>query len=275
MKTRNSKRRWLASPYIVWMAIFIIIPLAMVIYFAFTNESHSFTLQNIMAMGEYTKVFIESIKLAAVSTLICLLIGYPFAKAILKLKVKNQMIVMLLLMLPLWINFLLRTYAWMTLLENTGLINRFLSLFGIGPFQMINTRGAVVLGMVYNFLPYMIIPIYNVMTKIDRHVIEAAQDLGAGSLNINIRIIFPLSVPGIVSGITMVFVPAVSTFIISTMLGGSSNMLIGDLIELQFLGGSYNPYLGSAMSLVLMVLIIISMAIMNEFDTDESEVIVA
>lgn len=275
MKTRNSKRRWLASPYIVWMAIFIIIPLAMVIYFAFTNESHSFTLQNIMAMGEYTKVFIESIKLAAVSTLICLLIGYPFAKAILRLKVKNQMIVMLLLMLPLWINFLLRTYAWMTLLENTGLINRFLSLFGIGPFQMINTRGAVVLGMVYNFLPYMIIPIYNVMTKIDRHVIEAAQDLGAGSLNINIRIIFPLSVPGIVSGITMVFVPAVSTFIISTMLGGSSNMLIGDLIELQFLGGSYNPYLGSAMSLVLMVLIIISMAIMNEFDTDESEVIVA
>ena len=275
MKTRNSKRRWLASPYIVWMAIFIIIPLAMVIYFAFTNESHSFTLQNIMDMGEYTKVFIESIKLAAVSTLICLLIGYPFAKAILRLKVKNQMIVMLLLMLPLWINFLLRTYAWMTLLENTGLINRFLSLFGIGPFQMINTRGAVVLGMVYNFLPYMIIPIYNVMTKIDRHVIEAAQDLGAGSLNINIRIIFPLSVPGIVSGITMVFVPAVSTFIISTMLGGSSNMLIGDLIELQFLGGSYNPYLGSAMSLVLMVLIIISMAIMNEFDTDESEVIVA
>ncbi len=275
MKTRNSKRRWLASPYIVWMAIFIIIPLGMVIYFAFTNESHSFTLQNIMAMGEYTKVFIESIKLAAVSTLICLLIGYPFAKAILRLKVKNQMIVMLLLMLPLWINFLLRTYAWMTLLENTGLINRFLSLFGIGPFQMINTRGAVVLGMVYNFLPYMIIPIYNVMTKIDRHVIEAAQDLGAGSLNINIRIIFPLSVPGIVSGITMVFVPAVSTFIISTMLGGSSNMLIGDLIELQFLGGSYNPYLGSAMSLVLMVLIIISMAIMNEFDTDESEVIVA
>ena len=275
MKTRNSKRRWLASPYIVWMAIFIIIPLAMVIYFAFTNESHSFTLQNIMAMGEYTKVFIESIKLAAVSTLICLLIGYPFAKAILRLKVKNQMIVMLLLMLPLWINFLLRTYAWMTLLENTGLINRFLSLFGIGPFQMMNTRGAVVLGMVYNFLPYMIIPIYNVMTKIDRHVIEAAQDLGAGSLNINIRIIFPLSVPGIVSGITMVFVPAVSTFIISTMLGGSSNMLIGDLIELQFLGGSYNPYLGSAMSLVLMVLIIISMAIMNEFDTDESEVIVA
>ena len=275
MKTRNSKRRWLASPYIVWMAIFIIIPLAMVIYFAFTNESHSFTLQNIMDMGEYTKVFIESIKLATVSTLICLLIGYPFAKAILRLKVKNQMIVMLLLMLPLWINFLLRTYAWMTLLENTGLINRFLSLFGIGPFQMINTRGAVVLGMVYNFLPYMIIPIYNVMTKIDRHVIEAAQDLGAGSLNINIRIIFPLSVPGIVSGITMVFVPAVSTFIISTMLGGSSNMLIGDLIELQFLGGSYNPYLGSAMSLVLMVLIIISMAIMNEFDTDESEVIVA
>ena len=275
MKTRNSKRRWLASPYIVWMAIFIIIPLAMVIYFAFTNESHSFTLQNIMDMGEYTKVFIESIKLAAVSTLICLLIGYPFAKAILRLKVKNQMIVMLLLMLPLWINFLLRTYAWMTLLENTGLINRFLSLFGIGPFQMINTRGAVVLGMVYNFLHYMIIPIYNVMTKIDRHVIEAAQDLGAGSLNINIRIIFPLSVPGIVSGITMVFVPAVSTFIISTMLGGSSNMLIGDLIELQFLGGSYNPYLGSAMSLVLMVLIIISMAIMNEFDTDESEVIVA
>ena len=275
MKTRNRKRRWLASPYIVWMAIFIIIPLAMVIYFAFTNEAHSFTLQNIMDMGEYTKVFIESIKLAAVSTLICLLIGYPFAKAILRLKVKNQMIVMLLLMLPLWINFLLRTYAWMTLLENTGLINRFLSLFGIGPFQMINTRGAVVLGMVYNFLPYMIIPIYNVMTKIDRHVIEAAQDLGAGSLNINIRIIFPLSVPGIVSGITMVFVPAVSTFIISTMLGGSSNMLIGDLIELQFLGGSYNPYLGSAMSLVLMVLIIISMAIMNEFDTDESEVIVA
>lgn len=272
---RSSKTKWLASPYILWMAVFIIIPLGMIVYFAFTDSERHFTLQNIIDIGRYTNVFMESIELAAISTLICLILGYPFAKAITKLKLRNQMVAMLLIMLPMWINFLLRTYAWMTLLENNGLINRFLGLFGIEPLQMINTRGAVVLGMVYDFFPYMVVPIYNAMSKINKSVIEAGQDLGAGSLQVNLRIILPLSVPGIVSGITMVFVPAVSTFIISTMLGGSANMLIGDLIQLQFLGGTYNPYLGSALSLILMVLIVISMAITNEFDTDDGEVIVA
>lgn len=273
MKNKRNNKKLLASVYIVWMLIFTIIPLGLVIYFSLTDTSGGFTFENLKNIGEYTPIFLSSIKLSAISTILCLLLGYPFAYIISKIKASKQTVILIFIMLPMWINFLLRTYAWMTLLENNGLINRFLGLFGLGPFHMINTQGAVVLGMVYNFLPYMIIPIYNVIIKIDKNVIVAAQDLGANSFNVMTRVIFPLSTPGIVSGITMVFVPAVSTFIISTMLGGGSNLMIGDLIELQFLGGSYDPNLGSALSLVLMVLILISMGIMNEFESGEEEMI--
>ena len=272
-KKKTNKKKYLAAPYIVWMIVFTIIPMALVIYFSLTTIDGKFTFDNLKNIGEYTPVFLSSIKLSAISTILCLLLGYPFAYIISKVKMSKQMIFMIFIMLPMWINFLLRTYAWMTLLENNGIINKFLGLFGIAPVHMINTQGAVVLGMVYNFLPYMIIPIFNVITKIDKSVIEAAQDLGANQFHVMTRIIFPLSMPGIVSGITMVFVPAVSTFIISTMLGGGSNMMIGDLIDLQFLGGSYDPNLGSALSLVLMVLILISMGIMNEFDSGDGEVL--
>ncbi|MBQ3431485.1 MAG: ABC transporter permease [Clostridia bacterium] len=272
-KKKTNKKEYLAAPYIVWMIVFTIIPMALVIYFSLTTIDGKFTFDNLKNIGEYTPVFLSSIKLSAISTILCLLLGYPFAYIISKVKMSKQMIFMIFIMLPMWINFLLRTYAWMTLLENNGIINKFLGLFGIAPVHMINTQGAVVLGMVYNFLPYMIIPIFNVITKIDKSVIEAAQDLGANQFHVMTRIIFPLSMPGIVSGITMVFVPAVSTFIISTMLGGGSNMMIGDLIDLQFLGGSYDPNLGSALSLVLMVLILISMGIMNEFDSGDGEVL--
>ena len=174
-------------------------------------------------------------------------------------------------MLPMWMNFLLRTYAWMTILENNGLINKFLSLFGIGPLQMINTQGAVILGMVYNYIPFMILPLYTTMCKIGNDVIEAAQDLGGSPLQVMAKVVIPLSLPGVSTGITMVFVPAISTFIISKMLGGGTNQLIGDIIELQFLGNSYNPNLGSAISLVLMVVVLLCMSIMSNFDDEEME----
>ncbi len=257
-------------PYLVWMAIFIIIPLAMIVYFAFTNSNGQFTLENLTGLGKYTSVLLRSLKLAAISTIICLVIAYPIAVILMNSKASSQKTMLMLVMLPMWMNFLLRTYAWMTLLEKNGLINRFLGLFGIGPFEMINTEGAVILGMVYNYLPFMILPLYSVMIKIDKSVIEAAQDLGSDSFHVFSKVIFPLSLPGVMSGITMVFVPAISTFIISKMLGGGSNLLVGDLIELQFLGNAYNPNLGAAMSLMLMVIILICMGIMNRFGDEES-----
>ncbi len=252
--------------YIIWMTLFTLIPMALVLYFAFTNPMGKFTLDNIINVGRYSSIFLKSIWLGALSTIICLLIGYPLAYMISKVNTKYQNIMVMLIMLPMWMNFLLRTYAWMTILENNGIINNILSSIGIAPLSLINTSGAVVLGMVYNFLPYMILPIYSIIVKIDKKIIEAAQDLGAGKRKVFSKILLPLSIPGIISGITMVFVPAVSTFIISKMLGGGSNILIGDLIEMQFLGNSYNPHLGSAISLVLMILILISIGIMNRFD---------
>ena len=183
----------------------------------------------------------------------------------------RQRLMILLIMLPMWMNFLLRTYAWMTLLEKNGLINKLLRLIGLPAMDLINTPGAVVLGMVYNYLPFMILPLYSIMTKIDRKVIEAAQDLGANPFQVFIRVIIPLTVPGITTGVVMVFMPAVSTFIISRMLGGGGNLLIGDLIDLQFLGNAYNPHLGAAISLVLMVVILLCMSVMNQFDADNTE----
>ena len=263
----NSKL--LSAPYTVWMTIFIIVPMLLVGYFAFTDKAGSFTLENILSVGQYSNVFLRSIWLGALATAISLGLGYPFAMIIARMGARRQNVMVMLVMLPMWMNFLLRTYAWMTLLEDNGLINNALAAIGLPRVHMINTAGAVVLGMVYNYIPYMILPLYSVLTKIDRSVIEAAQDLGANSVQVFLKVVVPLSMPGVISGVTMVFVPAVSTFIISKMLGGGGNLLIGDLIDMQFLGSAYNPNLGSAVSLVLMVIILICMGIMNQFDDGE------
>ena len=251
------------------MVVFIVAPLVMVAIFAFTTSDGQFTIGNISRVGEFTTVLMRSIWLAVVATVICLLIGYPLGYIISRGTGSRQRTLLMLVMLPMWMNFLLRTYAWMTLLEKNGLINRFFGFFGAGPFNMINTPGAVVLGMVYNYLPFMILPLYSIMTKIDNTTLEAAQDLGADGVQSFLRVVLPLSMPGVKTGITMVFVPSVSTFVISRMLGGGGNLLIGDLIDLQFLGNAYNPNLGAAISLVLMVLILLCMSIFNQFGDEE------
>lgn len=265
------KSRYSAYPYVIWMVIFTVVPLLLVAAFAITDSSGAYTLENISAVGEYTPVLMRSIWLAAIATVLCLVIAYPLAYILSRKTGSQQRTMLMLVMLPTWMNFLLRTYAWMTLLEKNGIINRLLGFIGLGPFEMINTQGAVVLGMVYDYLPFMILPLYSIMTKIDNSVIEAAQDLGASTPQILRRVLIPLSMPGITTGITMVFVPAVSTFIISRMLGRDGNLLIGDLIELQFLGNAYNPNLGAAIALVLMVLILLCMSITNQFDGEDKE----
>ena len=267
------KNKKLAAPYLAWMVLFIAAPLAIVVYFAMTDKAGDFTLENLMSIGRYSSVFARSLILAAVATLICLVLSFPVGYFLSRMRVSKQKIMLMLVMLPMWMNFLLRTYAWMSLLEDNGLINNFLALIGLPRVHMINTSGAVVMGMVYNYLPYMILPLYTVMEKIDKSVIEAAHDLGCNNVKTMFKVIVPLSMPGIMSGITMVFVPAISTFIISRMLGGGSNLLIGDLIEMQFLGNSYNPNLGAAISLVLMVIILLIMTILNQFDDDEDKVL--
>lgn len=267
-------KKLISLPYLVWMAIFVIIPLGMMFYFGFTTEDGGFTFNNIIAISKYTPIFVKSINLAIIATMICFVLAYPLAYLISRSSEHYQRTMMMLLMLPMWMNFLLRTYGWMTLLEKEGLINKILSVFHLGPFQMINTPGAVVLGMVYNYLPFMILPIYSILAKIDLSVIEAAQDLGCNNVQVICKVLFPMSLPGIITGVTMVFVPSVSTFIISRMLGGGQNMMIGDLIEQQFIGSTYNPYMGSAMSLILMVIMLVVMGIMSSFDDDEMEGIV-
>ena len=258
-------------PYGLWMILFTLIPLLMIIWFSFTNESCEFTLENILKIQNYLGVILRSLAFAFVATLICLAIAYPFSYFITKFSKLKQKLFIILIMLPMWTNLLLRTYAWMTILEKNGLINNFFKALGLPTFRMINTPSAVILGMVYDFLPYMIIPIYTTITKIDKNLIEAGNDLGANSMQTFRQIILPLSVPGIVSGVSMVFVPATSTFIISQLLGGGSNTLIGDLIESQFMGSTYNPWLGSALSFVLMLIIVIIMAITRKFDRTETE----
>ncbi len=266
----KSDSKLLSAPYTVWMTVFIVVPMLLVGYFAFTDKAGRFTMENILSVGQYSNVFLRSIWLGALATAISLGLGYPFAMIIARMGARRQNVMVMLVMLPMWMNFLLRTYAWMTLLEDNGLINNALAAVGLPRVHMINTAGAVVLGMVYNYIPYMILPLYSVLTKIDRSVIEAAQDLGANSVHVFLKVVVPLSMPGVISGVTMVFVPAVSTFIISKMLGGGGNLLIGDLIDMQFLGSAYNPNLGSAVSLVLMVIILICMGIMNQFDDGEA-----
>ena len=265
------RNRSLAIPYVVWMAVFVIAPLLLIVVYAFTAKDGGVTLSNFSNMGQYFPAFRHSFVLAVTATVICILIGYPLAYFLSKEGVLVRKVAMMLIMLPMWMNFLLRTYAWMGLLSINGPVNAVLGVFGLGPFNMLNTSGAVVLGMVYNYVPYMILPLYTSMTKIDQSLVEAAQDLGANTTKTLVRVLIPMSVPGISTGITMVFVPAVSTFVISRMLGGGSNLLIGDLIEMQFLGNSYNLNVGSAMSLVLMIIVLLCMSFTSSFDEDEME----
>ena len=279
------KLSFLSIPYTVWMALFVVAPIVMVVIYAFSAADGGFTLSHFSGMGTYAVVFGRSFKLAFIATVICLLIGYPVSYMMSKEGPGFQRIAMVLIMLPMWINFLLRTSSWMSLLENNGLINTFFrnigaidlynSIFGtsLEYFPMLNTQGAVVLGMVYNYLPFMILPIYSVIVKLDHSLIEAARDLGANGFNVFRRVILPLSFPGILSGITMVFVPSVSTFAISKMLGGGTELLLGDLIEQQFLGGAYNPHLGAAISLVMMVIVVVCMAVMNRFGEGEEQAV--
>lgn len=268
MSSRSLKAKLVASPYIVWSAIFVIAPLIFVAYYAFTDSSGAFTLENISELSKYTTTFLRSIWFGIVATIICLIIAFPLAYFISQKTEKVQRTLVLLVMLPMWMSFLIRTYSWMALLQDTGIINSFLIKLGIDPVHMINTQGAVILGMVYNFLPFMITPIYSVMAKLDHSMIEACQDLGGNRITCVRRCIIPMSMPGVVSGITMVFVPSVSTFYISQKLGGGSFDLIGDVIERQF-QQSYNYNLGAAISFVLMILILICMAVMNRFTGDE------
>ncbi len=265
------KSRFLSGPYILWMALFTLLPLGIVVYYAFTDSiTGQFTLSNITGIADYLPIFLRSIWLSLVATVICLVAGYPVAYFIAQCKPTTQRLLQMLVMLPMCISFLLRTLAWVALLEDTGIINRFVTSIGLSPLPLIRNNGAVILGMVYNYLPYMILPLYTVIMKIDPRLIEAAQDLGCNSRQVFGKIILPLSLPGIVSGITMVFVPAVSTFYISQKLGSTGTILIGDVIESQF-KGAYNPNLGAAMSLVLMVLIFICIGIMNRFTSEDDE----
>ena len=275
-----------AYPYGVWLAVFILAPILMVVVYAFHNADGGFTLHNFSYLPGYLPIFGRSFWLAFLSTVVCLVLGYPMAYLMSRLSASRQSLCMMLIMLPMWINFLLRTYAWMSILENNGFINQFFRSIGLISFlqshfgysldyiPLINTQGAIVLGMVYNFLPFMVLPIYTVLIKLDRKLIEAAQDLGAPTHLVFRRVIFPLSLPGILSGVTMVFVPSVSTFAISQLLGGGTHMLLGNLIELQFLGGAYSPHLGSAIALVMMVIVIICMWIMNRFGEGEEQAVV-
>ena len=267
------KKQFLSGPYLVWMLLFTLIPLAIVVYYAFTDSvTGGFTLSNLASMGAYLPIFLRSIWLAVVSALICLVLGYPVAWCIAQTKPLTQRFLYMLVMLPMCISFLLRTLAWVSLLEDTGIINRILGQIGVSPLRLVRNDGAVILGMVYNYLPYMIMPLYTVIMKIDHRLVEAAQDLGCDSKQVFLRVTLPLSVPGIVSGITMVFVPAVSTFYISQKLGGTTSTMIGDVIESQF-KTAYNPNLGAALSLVLMILVLVCVAVMNHFTGDDESVV--
>ena len=274
MKHSSSLKSLINAPYLLWSVLFIIAPMIMVVYYAFTDRNGDWTLSNITALGAYSQTFIRSIWYAFIATVICLVLAYPIAYIMSRSGMTKQRTIMMLVMLPMWMNFLIRTYSWITLLANTGIINTLLSKIGLEPLQMINTPGAVILGMVYNFLPYMILPIYSIMSKLDHRLVEAAQDLGCNSFGVLKRVIFPLSLPGVISGITMVFVPSVSTFYISQKLGGGKYLLVGDSIEMQF-QSAYNYNLGASLSLVLMVMIIICMVIMNKFaDNEEGAIII-
>ena len=275
MKNRNKNLSFAAYPYVVWSAIFIVIPLLLIVFFSFTSKVDGrfvFSFENFQRLFEpiYFTVFIRSIWIAVLSTVSCLILGYPISYIISKLPIKRRNMLILLFILPMWMNFLLRTYAWMAILGRDGLINTLLGYIGIGPIKMLYTDGAILLGMVYNFLPFMVIPIYTVLIKIDKNLVNAAYDLGANKAQAFRKIILPLSIPGIISGITMVFMPAVSNFVIPSLLGGGKYMLVGNLIEQQFTTiGNWN--FGSALSIFMMILILISMAFMSKYEKNGKE----
>ncbi len=273
--SKMKKKSYLAYPYIIWSAIFIVIPLILVIFFSFSKEvdnGYVFSLENYKTLMDpiYFKVFFRSIGLAGLATLICLIVGYPVAYIISKAPLSKRGTLILLFILPMWMNFLLRTYAWVAILGKNGLLNSFLGIFGIEPVSILYTNFAILLGMVYNFLPFMVLPIFTSLSKMDNDLINAAHDLGANKFQVFTKVIFPLSLPGVISGITMVFMPAVTTFAISRLLGGGKFMLIGDLIEQQFtVVGDWN--FGSAVSIFMMIVILISLAIMSKFDDDSDK----
>ena len=269
------KTKLLSTPYIVWMLLFILIPLGIVAFYAFTDSiTGQFTLRNIANITSYLPIFLRSIWLSFFSALICLLIGYPVAYFIAKCKPLTQRFLQMLIMLPMCMSFLLRTLAWVAMLEDTGILNSIFKAIGIGALPLIRNNGAVILGMVYNYLPYMILPLITTISKIDPRILEAAADLGGKPSDVFTRVVLPMSIPGILSGITMVFVPAVSTFYISQKLGSTGTTLIGDVIESQF-KTAYNPNLGAAMSLILMILIFICISIMNRFGGEEEKEVMA
>jgi len=270
-------RKYSAFPYVLWSAVFIIIPLLLVAGYSVTTKDSQtgevlLSLENYQKFFDplYIKVLWRSVRLAGQATIICLALGYPMAMILANMPVKKQRTAALLFILPMWMNFLLRTYAWMSILGKNGIVNRVLEFLHLPQGHFLYNEGAVLLGMVYNFLPFMVLPIYTVLTKIDVSLIEAAEDLGANAATVLRYIIVPLSVPGIISGITMVFMPAVSTFVISALLGGGQFMLVGNLVEQQFLLVN-NWHFGSAISMILMVLILISMAVLNRYDTSSEK----
>ncbi|MBQ8742431.1 MAG: ABC transporter permease [Clostridia bacterium] len=274
MKRNDFLKKCASAPHLVWMTLFIIAPLCFVIYYSFTDADGAFTLSNIASVftPSYLRVFARSIAFAFLSTLICLLIGYPVAYYISRASEKMQKLLIILVMLPMWTNFLIRTYSLMVIFEDNGLINSALRTIGLPTFTILGTNAAVIIGMVYNFLPFMILPIYSVLTKMDNRLIEAAHDLGCTRFGVLCKVTVPLSISGIVSGITMVFVPAISTFYISKKMVGEKFDLIGDVIEKKFTSEMYDYNLGSALALGLMILILISMLILNKYSDDEGSV---
>ena len=290
----KNKLSWFAVPYVGWMALMVVIPIFIMVVYAFTTAEFEGTLENFAEMGSYASVFLRSFRLALVATLVCVLIGYPVSYWMAHEGPGFQRVAMALIMLPMWMNFLLRTYSWMSILENNGLLNQLFRSIGLVDLYnqialhfaadpalykptdyipMIGTSGAVVLGMVYNYLPFMILPIYSVILKLDHSLLEAARDLGADSAGVFRKVILPLSLPGVLSGVTMVFVPSVSTFAISRLLGGGTQLMLGDLIEQQFLGGAYDPHLGAAISMVMMVIVVVCMVVMNHFGEGEEQAV--
>jgi len=273
MKKRSFFERMAAIPHVFWTVLFIVAPLVFVVYFAFTDRTGQFTFENIFSLSQYSGTFVMSLGFSLIATTVCLLIGYPLAYCMSKTSPRTRNLLVMLMMLPTWISLLIRTYSLMALLDNGGIVSGFLVKLGFEKLTFIGTEGAVILGMVYDFLPYMVMPIYNSVVKLDKRYIEAANDLGCNGLQTLIKVVLPLTVPGIVSGVTMVFVPSISTFYISQKLGGGSFDLIGDTIERQF-QNAITYHTGAAVSLVMMVLILLSMAIMNRFSDGKEEMVV-
>ncbi len=268
MLPHANRIKLLSFPYILWMAGFIIIPLVMILYYGVTTKENHFTFDNIAAIAEpiYLQALGLALLLSMISTVICLILSYPLSIILNSIKLKSNSLIIFIIILPMWMNFLLRTVAWQNILEKTGILNTLLAFLHLPTINIINTPAAIILGMVYNYLPFMILPIYNVLIKIDQDVINAARDLGANSLQTFMKIIFPLSLPGVISGITMVFVPSLTTFAISSILGGSKILLIGNVIEQQFTLGNWHA--GSGLSLVLMIFVLLCMAILSKYDKE-------